>query len=224
MSLTAYMEFVCLLNSSPFSASPYNFSQADLRKAADDSQIPTFGWPIGLVLTSNPGKPVPYRDGIKATILSTHREEEQTFDYWNIHRNGHYYMLKSLFEDTRKKGVLFVDTRTYRITETFMHMGLLYSALKVSPQTKLTIRMTHYGLQGRTLAVASGNRHLSGGYQSQENEIVSTYEITVKELETKLNDLVYDAVSTLTTVFDFFKVGQSVVNDMVEGFKKGQIK
>ena len=215
-----------MMESSPFSTPRYNFSQADLRKAADDSQIPTFGWPIGLVLTSgDTGRPVPYSDGIKATILSTHREEDQTFDYWNIHRNGHYYMLKSLFEDSRKKGVIFVDTRTYRITETFMHMALLYKALNVGPQTKLSISLTHHGLKGRTLAIASPNRHLSSGYKCQEeDEIRSTYSISVEDLDTKLNDLVYEAVSSLTVVFDFFKVGQSVINDMVEGFKKGHIK
>lgn len=88
MKLEGFMEFVCVVTES----SKYDFKHNELLKAAEESQIPTFGWPIGIVISHGTGKPVPYQDGIKAQVLTEHRPFGQTFDYWNLRRNGDYYL------------------------------------------------------------------------------------------------------------------------------------
>jgi len=86
-----------------------NKELADLLNAADESQIHTFGWPIGVVLHNDKG-PKPYtQNGIKAIIDDTRRH---SFDYWTLDRDGKYYILASLFEDSRAKKKIFIDTRT----------------------------------------------------------------------------------------------------------------
>ena len=86
----------------------------DLLTAADESQIHTFGWPIGVVLHTEEGRPKPYsQDAIQAVI-----DNPPNFDYWTLNKKGHYYILKTLFEDSRdQENNIFLDTRTIRTAE-----------------------------------------------------------------------------------------------------------
>src|SRR6185436_6931074 len=124
-----FMEFVSFIPESRLS-----IPQEVLLKAAENSQIHTFGWPIGIVLNSREDRPVPYADGIKATVHVKDRwfggRQEESFDYWSLKKNGDYYLIKSLFEDARGEGIMFFDTRIVRIAETFMHTALLYRQLE----------------------------------------------------------------------------------------------
>src|SRR5690606_25647217 len=72
-------------------------TQSELDKAARESEIHTFGWPIGVYLGNvEEYRPRPRSDGISATVT-----DMRHFDYWAWRRNGDFYLLKSLFEDDR---------------------------------------------------------------------------------------------------------------------------
>jgi hypothetical protein len=66
--------------------------QTDLRRAAREAPIHTFGWPIGIYLDRSEAQPKPRTDGIVATVRS---REGATFDYWAIRRSGDFYTLLS---------------------------------------------------------------------------------------------------------------------------------
>ena len=137
-----------------------NKSQVELLSAVRASQIQTFGWPIGVLMESPEYRPRPFGDGIRAEIPIA-RPYRTTYDYWAVGKNGDFYLLQSLYEDTRGRDALFFNTRIVRVTESLMFAGKLYTALGAAPDAKMSVRFKHSGLAGRTLKSASPNRQLS---------------------------------------------------------------
>jgi hypothetical protein len=144
-----------------------------LLNAVRASEINTFGWPIGVTLENRDEyRPRPVADGIvpkvamKARVLSS----KPSYDYWAARNNGDCYMLQSLFEDERAENAVFFDTRIVRITEALMFCSNLYTNLGVVPDARVSMRVSHRGLAGRTLASASPHRRL---FSSMTQEAVS---------------------------------------------------
>ena len=77
------------------------FTQKGLLEAATLSQVPTHGWPIGIVLSKSEWKPQPRIDGIatQAVVRHSNNYNYYTFDYWYLRKNGDFYLLKDLCED-----------------------------------------------------------------------------------------------------------------------------
>jgi hypothetical protein len=112
-------------------------SQIELLNAVRLSEIRTFGWPIGITLENREEyRPRPYKDGIRAEV-SIAEGDRTSFDYWAARSNGDFYLLQSLFEDTRKSNQIFFDTRVVRVTESLMFLQSLYNKLGVPPRLKL---------------------------------------------------------------------------------------
>src|SRR5258708_1537938 len=114
INLTGYMEVRANV------LHPLSKSQIELLNAVKQSEIRTFGWPIGVTLENREEyRPRPYKDGIKAEI-SIAEGDRKSFDYWAARSNGDFYLLQSLFEDSRKPNQIFFDTRVVRVTESLM--------------------------------------------------------------------------------------------------------
>ena len=219
-ALKGFMEFVSFIPGSRLSI-PHDV----LLKAAEDSQIHTFGWPIGPVLHKEEYKPKPYADGIKATIHIKRGEETESFDHWNLRKNGDYYLLKSLFEDERGNNEIFFDTRIVRVTEAFIRAALLYKCLGVELSEIVNIRIKHGGLKGRKLTAANpARRPFIDRRISHEDIVASEFSVEIGEIEKKIHDLVYQVISGITVMFDFFKPSKDdVVTPMVNNFMAGRV-
>ena len=83
------------------SGSKPEFTQKGLLEAATLSQVPTHGWPIGILLSKSEWKPQPRIDGIvtRAVVRHSNNYNYYTFDYWYLRKNGDFYLLKDLCED-----------------------------------------------------------------------------------------------------------------------------
>ncbi|MGY4467760.1 hypothetical protein ACVWWK_003469 [Bradyrhizobium sp. LB9.1b] len=95
-------------------------SQIELLNAVKHSEIRTFGWPIGVTLENREEyRPRPYGDGIRAEVSIGHEEEEgrKSYDYWALRSSGDFFLLQSLFEDSRRPTEIFFDTRIVRVTD-----------------------------------------------------------------------------------------------------------
>lgn len=216
-----FMEFAAQISSGSFS-----FPHDKLLKAAEDSQIHTFGWPIGLVLNNSSDRPKPYAEGIKTEIHAKHRKDEESYDYWNLRVNGDYYVISTLFEDQRSENKLFLDTRIIRITETFIRTAALYERLGAGAGTLITMNLKHGGLKGRTLTAANPLRAFSFSYDRvcSENEVESKFTIPLGQIEGNVDDLVFKTVSDLTMMFDFFSPSrEKVVSPIISAFLSGKI-
>lgn len=198
-----------------------NIAQGELLRIADQAQIHTFGWPLGVVLGNREEcRPRPKTDGIIAEIDI----KDSSYDYWSIRRDGTFYLLKSLFEDVRKSGHIFFNTRIVQITEVLLYSIRLYSGFKVPPDSRILIGIRHGGLKDRVLS-AIGGRDLffHDRSKSKEGEVYTEVETTSEKIESDLVDLVQRFTQPLFVIFDFFEVNGKVLEDIVNNYLEGRV-
>jgi TIR domain len=199
-------------------------SQLDLLNAVRKSEIRTFGWPIGVLLENRDEyRPRPYGDGIRAEISLAKESlsDRHTYDYWAVRRNGDFYLLQSLFEDTRGEKLMFFNTRIVRVTEALLFASNLYTNLGAPPEANLSVRVSHRGLAGRTLASAGGNRHIFPKVcheSTSESEVV----VALGKMKDSLVEDVRRVVEPLFMLFEFQEFQEAIYNDIVRRFEKGE--
>lgn len=210
---TAYMELSFALASRT-----EQFTLPTLNKAAETAPIHTFGWPIALYMTREEFRPRPRADGIAAEIITDQRD---SYDFWVLRRNGDFYWRGSLFEDGRRPGELFFDTRIIRVTEALLYCGRLYAALGQDRQRVVTISVRHVGLRGRKLSSANPNRFFHSK-ESHEDESAVSFSVRLEQLESDLVPLVKNVVAPILELFDFFEIGDPIYEDIVNKFVEGK--
>jgi hypothetical protein len=199
-------------------------SQLDLLNAVRKSEIHTFGWPIGVTLENRDEyKPRPYGDGIRAevAIATESVSGRKTYDYWAARKNGDFYLLQSLFEDTRGERLIFFNTRIVRVAEALMFASNLYTNLGAPPDANLSVRISHKGLAGRTLTSAGGNRHVFPRV-SRESTSESEVVVTLGKMRETLVDDVRRIVEPMFMLFEFQEFAESIYTDIVRRFEKGE--
>lgn len=215
--LTGYMEVSSFLEDTSLS-----FSQINLRDAARQAPIHTFGWPIGVFLETDQYKPKPVEDGILAEVITPKDQWGGTYDYWYLRNNASFYLLQSLFEDSRESNKIYFETRIVRVTETLLYLARLYLHLNIKLSTKVYISIAHGGLANRTLKSA-GRRFMFEDRTSVVDLVKTELETTVGQLESELVPLVKKVVSELFVVFDYFELQDNILEEIVKGFVNGQI-
>lgn len=205
---------------------PLSKSQIELLNAVRQSEIRTFGWPIGITLENRDEyRPRPYEDGIRAivAIQDDALTGRNSFDYWALLSNGAFYLLQSLFEDARIPSRIFFDTRIVRVTESLMFLENLYSKLGASSNSEISLQVTHRGLKDRTLASASSRRYVHER-QTRENESTSNIVTILGGMkENRVRD-VMRILEPLFMLFDFAQFGNSVYEDIVRSFENGVVR
>lgn len=205
-------------------ASSLKRSGNELKDAARASQIRTFGWPIGIYSDTNDNyRPKPDKNGIHAelSIQSPEGGGQVSYDYWAINQNGSFYLLKSIFEDQRKPGFIFFNTRIVQIAESLMYLSNLYKKLSVDEMQEFSVEIRHSGLQGRIMG-AAGSRFIHER-KTEENESAVIVTTSIKQIDEHLSDLVKEFTGPLFEIFDFFSVDDNIVDDIVEKYRNGQV-
>lgn len=199
-------------------------SPSELLSAASDSRIQTFGWPIGVILSGRPEyRPRPRSDGIVAEVNLTGELLEPRYDYWALRRNGDYYLRKSLFEDTVNATAIFFDTRIVRNTELLMYALRLYDQLGIDPSTGFELELRYGGLNGRVLRTSTPNRYIGGPYTCAEDQITTSYEGSLQEVEGSLTKIVKHLTAPMLGLFDFFELDDSIYQQIVEAYVDGRV-
>lgn len=199
-----------------------DFSQTELNEAARSSTISTFGWPIGVYLGNRDEfRPRPRADGIVAEIAI---EDRSSYDYWAIKRSGDFYSLSSLFEDERRPGHIFFNTRIVRAAEGVLYCARLFSRLEVDSSSSLVIAIRYGGLRDRRLSSSNPNRSVfREDSVCAEEEVETVVETTLGQIESDLLNLVKDLTKPLFVLFDFFEPIDSVYEDIVNRFVNGEV-
>ena len=198
-----------------------SWRQTVLLSAMEASQIKTFGWPIGVVLNRDDGRPHPTAEGVRAEIATT--SLGLSYDYWYLRQTGDFYMLQSLFEDERAENRLFFDSRIVRTTELLLFLSRLYTRLEVPDSTRVRIELRHGGLKGRTLASANQNRMMHENRETTEEGVSSVTECSVGELQTKLEETVRELLEPLFMLFDFFNLSDQIWAEIINAFVEGRM-
>lgn len=196
-------------------------SQIELLNAMRKSEIKTFGWPIGVTIENRDEfRPKPYADGIRAEIFS---KDHKSYDYWAVRKTGDFYLLQSLFEDTRAKDQLFFNTRIVRIAESLLFAGNLYANLGAPEETQFSVRITHRGLRGRQLGTSNPNRMLMLARTSSEDASETELVLTLGKIRAELVQEVQKISEPLFLLFDFEKFEDKIYEDIVRRFERGEV-
>lgn len=203
-----------------------DFKKIELREAARESTIPTFGWPIAVFLDNRDDyRPVSDTEGIKAEISMERHvlDKSRSYDYWAIHTSGAFYILKSIFEDMRDPEILSFNTRVVRITEVFMYLKNLYSNLGIEPKKEFKITFAHCGIKGRRLGTLSQNRLMLGTSLTHQNEVLTSIITSVDKFTENPSDVVEKITDPLFEAFDFYKVDRKILEQIVNDYLNGRV-
>lgn len=204
-------------------ATTMGFRQDQLLDAMEKSQVHSFGWPIGVVMDREEYKPKAVRDGIRASILI----RDESYDYWALRNDLVFYLLKTLFEDARAQGKIFLDTRIVRTAEAILRISRLYKEMGIPSGERVVIRIRYAGLRGRELSAADRGRasSLHGGRICIEDEAEINIHERLGSLQPKLVELTHRAVSNLTMLFNYFQPSQEqIVRPLLKEFFKGEVE
>jgi hypothetical protein len=197
-----------------------NKTQIELLNAVRASEIKTFGWPFAVTLENREEyKPRPFGDGIRADISI---KDRNSYDYWAARKNGDFYAMQGYFEDQRDQpNALFFNTRIVRVTEALMFADRFYATLGAAPNAKLSVRVTHRGLAGRTLK-SVGNRLLFDMRTSHEQVSETESVIVLSTIHDALVDEVKRICAPMFMLFDFQEFAPAVYENIVRRFENGE--
>jgi hypothetical protein len=197
------------------------WSQDELLLAAQKSVCRNTGWPVGVVLRHPQLSPKPVKDGIRAVVRTATFADR--FDFWSLDRNGCFYFLRSLEEDSvgpAGPGThLYFDTRIWRIAESLLHCANLYRELEVPNETEIRVAITHSGLRGRKLSASDPMRAATMFDRvSHENESKWEKTVPIGTIEPNLEPLVGEVCEELFMLFDYWKPQPEVWKGILQAF------
>jgi TIR domain-containing protein len=193
-----------------------------LLNIAERSAIHTFGWPIGVVLHVDNGRPRPEADGIVAEIESQITANER-YDYWALSLKGAFYEAHNLFENEREPSSIFFNTRIVRTAEALLYCRNLYNNMGVDDGALVRLRIRHSGIKGRTLSSSNPNRIMwphenKSSADSSESTVEFQHPLTDHDVVEKTREL----LNPLFVLFDYFELSESVYQDIVGNFIQGR--
>jgi hypothetical protein len=196
--------------------------QRILLNIAERSAIHTFGWPIGVVLHVDNGKPRPEPDGIVAEIESQITTNER-YDYWALSLEGAFYEAHNLFENERDPNSIFFNTRIVRTAEALLYCRNLCNNMGVDDGAIVRLRIRHSGIKGRTLSTSNPNRMMwphdnKSSADSSESTVEFQHPLTDHDVVEKTREI----LNPLFILFDYFELSESVYQDIVGNFIQGR--
>lgn len=197
-----------------------------LISAAREAEIHLSGWPIGVVLDREDAKPKARKFGIRASIKS---HLDGMFDYWEFHKDGKFYFLRTLEESVltydgkpAERPVLHFDTRIRRTAEALLHCQKLYQTLEVDPKYTIHFKMNYFGLNGRTLEAGERGRLLHTDYKCEEDTHEFLKVCSIDLIAADLKGIVYEATKSLFELFNWFSYSKKLCEEIVDRFLKGR--
>ncbi len=144
-------------------------------------------------MQNDPYRPKPSENGIRA-LIDDRVDGVGALDYWTLHTDGTFYILKTLFEDRRSQGKIFLDTRVIRTAEVFLRTARLYEALGVPTDHRMSCRIEYGGLKDRLLVAANPMAFIPIKRQCSVNSVEKMIHRPIGEIlaPAGLKDVVYE--------------------------------
>ena len=194
------------------------FSTEALKSTLQRSQLRRTGWPIGLYLEVGENRPQPTEDGIKAEYADT---PSLSLDYWYAKNKAEFYFSRNLesdsgHSDVKHGTVLYFDTLVWRVAESIEHCLAYYKNLDINQSEKVKLRISLYGLSERSLSAWNvGRAFTPRRYVCSSDKSSWETEVSLRELENHLDEIINESVKKLLVMFDFFVLNKEVVFDIL---------
>lgn len=213
--LTGYIEACITLHPSTINA-----TSQDLLTAANNSQIATYGWPIGVMdLNTKELKPKPIKRGIQLHFIKKHKH----FDYWALRENGTFYLLMSFIEDSNRENQIIKTTRIFKTVEILLYLSNLYKNLNVAQNTNINLKLSHAQFKGR-IAIHNWNginlRHYGPAH---DDEIETPAAIPLGDIKQNISLYAQTLLSPFFALFDYFQPPQSDYDQLANDFINGKL-
>lgn len=102
-----------------------------------------------------------------------------------------------------------------------MFAGGLYSHLGASPETRISVRVAHSGLAGRTLGSAGGRRHI-WPKKCIDDRCETETVLTLGSIRETLVTDVQRLTAPLFMLFEFTEFKDNIYEDIVRRFERGE--
>lgn len=185
------------------------------------------GWPTFVTLHQDPTRPKFIDDCIEAWLADTKYPDVGHADFWRIHPDGLFFLLRGYQEDaldyargTTTPGTLFEATLPiWRVGECLLRVSELAEAM-FEEGFELLVQCEWTGLTGRQLYVHNARRYLGSGKAAQDAVRTSG------RLPGLVRDVLPEAVRSLTAPlyerFDFTEVPDLVYVEELSDMTKGK--
>lgn len=198
----------------------------ELWKAAASSQVYTFnpiGWPVGSCSDSKGFSSESTAEGIMVQI------DNGRYQTWCASLKAEFFFRESYIpEDDHPpwKNTIYFNTRLVRITEGILRYAGMCRQLGVDPDAELVFRIEHSGLADRRLS-----RYGVGPFPNDiqrfactDSFCASAIKCKLSSVESQITELVKEVAEPLFAVFDFGRLPDSLIDDVVSSFVKGECK
>lgn len=194
-------------------------TQRQLDEAARSAEIQKSSWPIGIYIPEY--KPIPRSDGIYVEIPNS--KYHPSYDYWAIKKNGAFYMLFSLLEESKSKDIIWIETRISRVTEALIYCARLYNRLNVDTSHNIYFSIKHLGLKNKKLEFANDSSAIWYNHICHEAQSETEIKIKLSDIESNTVELVKKIISPMLMLFDYYELDDKRYEDFVNKFINGRV-
>jgi hypothetical protein len=181
---------------------------------------PTSGWPLFIVFTNGDWRPRPVAGGILTRVAADDHQ-----DYWMLSSEGGGYLANSFFEDARRPGVFFWDFQIFRVAEVFLYLRSLFATYELRDTERFTVAFRHVGLRKRVIRAANSDRGPFEPivYRCEEEQSERVLSLHVAQLSGSVAILTREVMDPIFELFDFFKVDERTLEELLVAYTEGRI-
>ena len=190
------------------------------------------GWPIFVALHQPESYPRLQNGVIEASLTKLKMPSPAYADFWRIHPDGYFYVLRGYQEDDPEtlarsaKGhdpgrLLDLTIPVWRVAEFLLRSEELARAM-FEEEFSMLVRCEWAGLQDRMLFSFNSRRILFDEHRCSTSDVVTEGKFT----QSAINDMLPDVVRSLTTDlyqhFDFFEPSRKFFDEEIELMRSGR--
>jgi hypothetical protein len=191
------------------------------------------GWPIFVALHQPDSKPYLKDGALEASLTKLKTPSPAHADFWRIHPEGYFYMLRGYQEDdlqmlaeTRKERApgtgLDLTVPVWRVAEFLLRSEELGRAM-YEDGFSMILRCEWSGLQGRELFMFNPRRMLFDGHLCSTNSVISEGKFRQGAISDMLPDVVKSLTEDLYQHFDFFQPPAKFYDEEISLMRTGRM-
>jgi len=191
------------------------------------------GWPIFVALHQPESKPYLIDGALEASLVNIQRPNPAHADFWRIHPDGLFYLLRGYQEDcletlsesrkVRPPGTgIDLTIPTWRVAEFLLRSEELARSMFDDGFTML-VRCEWTGLKERELFMFNPRRMLFDGHRCKAPSVTTEQKLTQDVIENLLPEAVKRLVSPLYEHFDLFQPPHMFFDEEITLMRTGQM-
>ena len=192
-------------------------------RLANARKIKLTGWPVFLDMQVPGPAPYPHKHFVEAWLgrespVSRMPSLPHLCDFWRVSTDGQLYTIRGYIEDgggqIQPGTVLDISIPIWRVAE-----GILFVSRFAETSDgvdEIAIRCRFTGLSGRHLADLDGRRLFFSSGQASTDEVTLEDQVTPKQVQDNLVEILHTLLLPLYEHFDFFKLPLSLVDGEIQ--------